>query len=83
MRKSQRILRDLDRKTINIRIIGGSLNKGECEETHEIGRRKFFENILELSKSIFFQERALKGGVVTQWTFIDEFKKGGGRDACL
>jgi len=53
---------DLEGKTINIKIIGGSLNKGECEETHEIGRKKVFENILEPSKSIFFQERALNWG---------------------
>ncbi len=62
MRKSQGIMGNLDGKTTNIRIIGGSLNKGACEETHEIGRKKFFENILKPSKNIFFQERALDGG---------------------
>jgi hypothetical protein len=36
-------MRDLEGKTIHIRIIGGSLSKSECEETHEIGRRKFFD----------------------------------------
>jgi hypothetical protein len=44
------------------RIIGGSLNKGEYKETHEIGRRKFFENILEPSKSIFFKRGPLIWG---------------------
>jgi len=48
-----------------------------------LGERRFFENILEPSKSIFFKGGPLMGGEGIQWTFIDELKKGDGGDAFL
>jgi len=53
---------DLEGKTINIRIIGGSVNKGEHEETHGIGRKKVFWKHPRTKQKHFFQGRALNGG---------------------